>query len=220
MKRIVALVVSALLVAGVVVAFRTLPWWALVIGFLLVVLIGKFVVKRLLKKLILMPFKAKGAVLRGAAATVHSVAPSTALPIDHDRDEPTKPCAHYLMEVTIAPQNGSGPFQLWEPSALELARFDAVRRPESDEADDESGCNVEKIQVETEGQWNDDEGMKYGGAQRLQLWVAVQPGVRQLKFRYYLEEFGSVRIPECGDGLQPIARPQERLRLREETGLT
>ena len=200
MKRIVAVVVLALLVVGAVLAFRYLPWWALVIGFLLLILIGKFVVKRLLKKLILIPFKAKGAVLRGATATIHSVAPTTAPPTNDDPEEPVVPRAHYLMEVTIAPQNGNGPFQLWEPSSLELARFDAVRRPESDEADDEPGCEVQKLQVDTDGTWNDDEGMKYGGAQRLKLWVAVEPGVQQLKFRYYLEEFGSVRIPSRDDG--------------------
>ena len=202
MKRIVALVVFALLVAGVVVAFRWLPWWALVIGLLLLILIGKFVVKRLLKKLFLMPFKAKGAVLRDATAMIHSVAPTTAPSINHDCDEPAKPCAHYLVEVTIAPRNASGPFQLWEPSSLELARFDAVRRPESDEPDDDTGCNVEKVQIDTDREWKDDEGMKYGGPQRLKLWLAVQPGVQQLKFRYYFEEFGSVRIPSRDD--EPI----------------
>ena len=80
-----------------------------------------------------------------------------------------------------------------------------MRYHQSDEADDEDGCNVEKIQVETEGEWKDDDGMKYGGPQRLKMWLAVQPGVQQLKFRYYLEEFGSVRIPQRDDGLKPIA---------------
>src|SRR5258705_5345353 len=78
MKRLVTIVVLVLLITGVVLAFRWLPWWALVIGFLLLILIGKFVLKRLLKKLFLMPFRAKGAVLRGATATVHSVSPTSA----------------------------------------------------------------------------------------------------------------------------------------------
>lgn len=102
------------------------------------------------------------------------------------------------MEVTIAPQNRSGPFQ----------------RPESDEADDEAGCNLEKIQVDTEGEWTEDEGMEYGGPQRLKMWLADQPGVQQLKFHYYLKEFGSVRIPQRDGGLEPIAFAAGSRRLR------
>lgn len=195
MKRLIALLILALFVAGVVVAVRWLPWWALVIGFLLLILTGKFVFKRLLKKLFLMPFKAKGAVLRGATATIHSMSPTSLTPDPDGGEKSAEPRAHYMMEVTITPQQSNGTFQLWEPCSLELARFDAVRRPESDEADDEAGCEVRKVQVATDAAWTDDEGMKYGGPQRLKLQLSVQPGVQQLKFRYYLEEFGSVRIP-------------------------
>lgn len=85
---------------------------------------------------------------------------------------------------------------LWEPGELRLVRSKSVLRPESDEPDEEdSTCKVTKIQTEGEGQWNDDEGMKYSSAQRLRLHLAAQLGVKELKFRYYFEEFGNIKLP-------------------------
>jgi hypothetical protein len=195
MKRLIALAVLTLFAAGAVVAVRLLPWWALVLGFLALVLIGKFVVKRLVLRLFLMPFRAKGAVLKGASAQVHGVSPA-APAAERAADDSGEPSKRYLVEVTIKPEDQQGPFGLWEPGELRLVRPESVLRPESDQADDEDkACTVTKIQIEDEGQWNDDEGMKYGGPQKLRLHLAAEPGVRELKFRYYFEEFGSVRLP-------------------------
>lgn len=195
MRRLIALVVLVLLVALGVWAVRTLPWWALVIGLVALAVAGKFLLKRLLRKLFLMPFKAKGAVLRGATATVHSVGPAEEVPGNFDPENPPGPLAHYLMEATITPQESNGTFQLWEVGELRLARIDAVLRPESDDADDDDGCEIRKCQILTDGAWFDDEGMKYSGPQRLRLWFAADPAVKELKFRYYFEEFGHVRLP-------------------------
>src|SRR5262245_29648370 len=198
MKRFVLLAVLAAFTAGAVLAVRLLPWWALLLGFLLLVLTGKLVIGWLIRKLFLMPFRAKGAVLKGASAQVHKVSPAAASPTEVPAD--VSPASkHYLVEVTIRPDmpdKPEGPFRMWEPGELRLVRPESVLHPESDEADDEdSVCTVTKIQVEDEGRWTDDEGMKFGGPQKLRLHLAAEPGVRALKFRYYFEEFGSVRLP-------------------------
>jgi hypothetical protein len=107
-----------------------------------------------LRLLMLMPFRAKGAVLKGASARVHGVSPAGA------SGESRK---HYLVEVTITPSDPKGPFSLWEPGELRLVRPESVLRPYSGEPDDEDNeCTITRIQIEDEGQWKDDEGMKYG----------------------------------------------------------
>jgi hypothetical protein len=96
MKRLIVLAVFALFVVGAVLAVRWLPWWALVLGFLLLVALGKWAIGRIVRKLMLMPFGAKGAVLKGASARVHGVSPAGA------SGESRK---HYLVEVTITPSD-------------------------------------------------------------------------------------------------------------------
>ena len=216
MKRLIALLVLALLIAAVVLALRTLPWWAIVAGLVVLVVIGKLLLPRLLKKLFLAPFRAKGAVLKGATATIHGIAATEALPKksateesdaddspDEESDEsdaaggkPGEPRLHYLLEVTITPGQTDGPFGLWEPGEIMLVRPESVLRPESDEADDsDDSCEVGSIQYQEDGAWKNDEGMKFPGPQRLKMQLAVQPGASQLKFRYYFEEFGLVQLP-------------------------
>jgi hypothetical protein len=194
MKRLLGLGVLALFAGGIVLAVRWLPWWALGLGFLLLVTLGKFLIGRMIRKLFLMPFRAKGAVLKGASAKIHTVSSTVASATD-EIDVAGERREHYLVEVTITPGDPTGPFALWEPGELRLVHPASVLRPESDERDDEdNACEVTKIQIEGDGRWNDDEGMKYGGAQRLRLHLATQQDVRELKFRYYFEEFGSIKL--------------------------
>ena len=193
MKRFAVLAVLALILVGVVQAIRVLPWWALILGFAVLVIVGKYVVGRMVRKLFLMPFRAKGVVLKDASAEVHRISPIPS----HEADASafSEPRDHYLVEVTITPQAADGPFAMWEPGELRLVKPESVLRPESNESDDEDNtCEVTKVQIENEGQWTDDEGMKYGGPQRLRLSLAVLPGTRALKFRYYFEEFGTLRL--------------------------
>ena len=79
-----------------------------------------------------MPFRAKGAVLRGAPASVHEVSPA-AVPAAEGAAG-AEPREHYLVELTITPGEPKGPFGLWEPGELRLVRPASVLRPESDEA--------------------------------------------------------------------------------------
>lgn len=117
---------------------------------MVLVVLGKLLLPRLPKKLFLAPFRAKGAVRKGATAIIHGVSAT-------------------------------------EPPAKKSTTEDS-------DADDES-CEVGSIQYQEDGAWKDDEGMKFPGPQRLKMRLAVQPGARQLKFRYYFEEFGLVQLP-------------------------
>ncbi len=195
MKRLIVLGVLGLFVFAAVVAVRSLPWWVLALGAVLLGLLGKYIVVRLVRKLFLMPFRAKGAVLKGASAHVHRVSPDPEPALQTESGAEADRHEHYLLEVTITPEHVEGPFGMWEPGELRLVRPESVLRPESDEPDDEDdACEVTKIQIEHEGQWSEDEGMKYAGPQRLRLSLAVRRGTRELKFRYYFEEFGSIRL--------------------------
>ena len=179
-------------VASAVLAIRFLPWWAVLGGILLVILGGVLFGGRIVTALFKMPFRAKGAVLRGATAEIHSIA-STAKVQGGEDEEADSNRRYYLLDVTIKPvaRAGNG-FQLWEPAELALVGPDA--KSEDTDADGDL-CDIKKIEIETEGKFADDEGMKFGGPQRLRLTLAVAPEARQLQFRYYFELFGSVSLP-------------------------
>jgi hypothetical protein len=84
---------------------------------------------------------------------------------------------------------------MWEPDELRLVKPESVLHPESNEPDEgDDSCEITKVHVQDEGQWGEDEGMKYAGPQRLRLVVAVDPKVKELKFRYYFEEFGKIKV--------------------------
>src|SRR5262245_51165630 len=106
-----------------ILAFKFLPWYVLV-GLAVLLVFGAPLVGRwLLYRLFLLPFKAKGAVLHGAAVTVHALDPVSApAPAEtaqlgyqpHEGgeeagaadDQPTeRPVtrSYYRLEVTITP---------------------------------------------------------------------------------------------------------------------
>ena len=83
MVRIILLVMVAL-VAVLVAAVRYLPWWGVLLTLageaLALYLVFKFAFQRILAALFMIPFKAKGAVLRGATTVVHSIEAAEAPP--------------------------------------------------------------------------------------------------------------------------------------------
>jgi len=184
-------VLLLIVVAGLVLAFQFLPWQAVVGGIVLLTLAGYFLSGRILEALFKIPFRAKGAVLRRAAAEIHSLT-GAAKPQDSD-DEEDANRRYYLLEVTIKPvgRTGSG-FQLWEPGELQLVSLDA--KAEDTDGDGDL-CEIKRIEIESEGGFVPDEGMKYGGPQRLRLTLSAAPEARQFQFRYYFELFGNVSLP-------------------------
>ena len=184
-------VLLLVVIAGVVLAFRFLPWQAVVGGIVLLILAGYLFSGRILEALFKIPFRAKGAVLRGATAEIHSLA-GAAKPEDGEEEEDANR-RYFLLDVTIKPvaRSGTG-FQLWEPGELQLVSPDA--RAEDTDADGDL-CDIKRVEIDAEGTFVPDEGMKFDGPQRLRLTLAAAPQARQFQFRYYFELFGNVSLP-------------------------
>jgi hypothetical protein len=201
MVGLIVLLVLAGIVTGGLWAIKHLPWWSLLAGVVALFLVGKWVLQHAFVSLLTVPFKMKGAVLRGAGAEVHSVVPTTAPDAEESSDATRR---HYWVDVTVRPTGQSQGFQCWEPGELQLVRPESHLNPHDSNADEGTGvCDVMRLEVEQDGAFQADEGWKLAGPQRLRLLLAVEPGVSALKFRYYFEEFGQVRLPaESVSGLR------------------
>jgi hypothetical protein len=172
---------------------------------------GPFAGRWLLLRLFLLPFKAKGAVLRRASVAVHSLDPAArpapagtaqlgyqpregreaAGGADGQPAERPVTRSYYLMVVTLTPRPKVGGFQHWEPGEVRLTL--PQTRPMDDEEDD--ACTIEDVAIEEGGVFRPDEGFKLHGEQKLRLLLGVRLGVERLVFQYYFEKFGEVRLP-------------------------
>jgi hypothetical protein len=198
MKRLVSLLVVAGVLAGITWAVRSLPWWALLLLFVALIVTGKFAIKGLLKRLILVPFKMKGAVLHNASVRVHSVVPSeapTKAEGETEATEPDVPRRYFTLDVTIQPAEATGKFAHWAPGELMLNRFEFVFNPNAEESKEDDACQVKEVQYEEDGVFKADEGLKFAGPKRLKMTLAVREGVEKLRFQYYFEQFGEVQLP-------------------------
>src|SRR5258708_6546068 len=111
--------------AGAVAAIRLLPWWALLAAFAGGVLAVPVLFRWALPRLLKAPFRAKGAVLRGATVRVHSAERTRAPAVGSSGEDEAGaadrgPREHYRIEVTITPRPAEGPFRLWAPGELVL----------------------------------------------------------------------------------------------------
>jgi hypothetical protein len=191
-------VISLLLLvmaAAVVVAVRMLSWWVLLAVATGLALALPIFLRRGLTWLLKLPFRAKGAVLRSAAVDVHAIerAEPPALEPSDEADSAAGPRERFWLELTITPRaSASGPFILWEPGELAIVGPDARA---GEPGTDEEPFDVRTVEIREDNRFQPDSGMKYGGRQRLRLLVAVPPGQRRLRFRYYLEVFGNVSLP-------------------------
>ena len=191
-------------VYGVLALFGQGVWWVALTIATVVYLTGRLIIKSALKNLFLAPFKAKGAVLRGAQAQVHSVvkveAPVKNLITASDDEEEPSPAGpdrgtwnYYQIDVTIHPQNQNGAFSHWEPGELRFMPLDARIDPENE--NQEEICELAKVEIFEEGTFKPDEGYKFPGPQRLRLLTAVHPAHQRVKFAYYFETFGTLTLP-------------------------
>lgn len=182
--------------ASVAIAVKYLPWWALFLGVLGLIVVGKLLVKQVVFRLLVTPFQLKGAVLKDATAEVHSVTPVVEPPLKEPALSDAAPGACYYVEVTIRPGAAKTPFGAWEPGELCLVRPESVLNPSPDApSDNDDTCEIRSLDVQQEGVFKPDEGFKFEGPQRLRFLIAVKPGTSRLKFRYYFEEFGTVTLP-------------------------
>lgn len=199
-KLLLAVVLLVVLeCVAMVLLVQAIGWLAIPVilaANLVLLLVLKKVIGRLITKAFTAPFKAKGAVLRGASAEIHSVTPAPAPPRREEDDEDSAseagPLVHYLIDVTVTPEANDGPFQMWEPGDIRLALPTA--KADDTDGDDDAG-EIHAVRIWQEGAFVDDEGMKFPGPQRLELHVGVAPAIREVRFRYYFELFGTVRFP-------------------------
>lgn len=190
-KIFIALLLLLALEAALLVGlFQWIGVWSIPVLIVANAAVVPFAGKWLFKKALMAPFKLKGAVLRGATATVSSVEPAPAPPRDADDESAPGPRDHFYLDVTVVPQQTAGPFRSWDPNELVLVRPDA--KPEPD--DDEVG-SVEEVRFWDGAAWVEELPDDYAGDQRVRLLVSVAPGTRRAKFRYYFELFGDVTFP-------------------------
>ena len=204
----IVLLLLIMLVVAMIIAIKYLPWWGSVLLFAGLILAARYGGGWLIKRLFMIPFKMKGAVLKGAEIQIHSVVPAQApakresTPSDadaqddnddedvSDEEDDKTPRRYYSLDVTITPAPSQGKFQFWEPTELLLVHPSAA----NDIDTDDNSCVISNVEVEEDGEFRSD-GEKYPGPRRLRLLLGVKEGVRELRFRYYFEAFGNVTLP-------------------------
>jgi hypothetical protein len=224
MTRLIQLLLLLIVAFAVllVLAIRYLPWW----GSLLFIagtfgglyLFFRFAFGRILQSIFLIPFKAKGAVLRNASVQIHSVEFATAperqgdddnLEEGNDVEENEKDADDenhededdggnespaqdfYRIDVTISPTFRSQSFRHWEPSELLLMPANANPTPDAD-----YGSSVSDVELFHNGAFGPDEAGKYFGPQRVRILFEVPIDFpRRVKFRYYFESFSEFVLP-------------------------
>jgi len=213
MKLLILLVLVGMLAAFIWMV-KVLPWWGSVLVVLGGIAFGIWLIKWALVRMFTAPFKMKSAVLKGASVQVHGIAaapvPEPAKAGANEEDEEDADDEHrvqqredyarrawYQLEATITPAASQGAFKHWEPGELLLVHpdkkteFDAARE---DDGDDDL-CVIHDLDIFQDGAYVNDDGMKFEGPVRLKLHIGVKPGTPRLKFQYYFESLGDVRIP-------------------------
>jgi hypothetical protein len=201
-----------------VAAFVYLDWyWAISVSLItmltLVKLGGAFLRWRLRRMATMFQdiFKVKSQVLHGAAVEVHSITHAAApdrplLEHDHsgsdgdeDEDEAQPPphrlLTWYCMDVTITPANGPGPMEHWDLSDLRLIAGNARVPTNLEEGEEEDDYELNEVEIEEQGRFRMAEEGKYTGPQRLRFLAGLPTELREVKFRYYFEEFGRIVLP-------------------------
>jgi hypothetical protein len=181
------------------------------VGIVVLVIAGKFLGSWLMKRAFMIPFAAKGKVLRGARLEVHSVTPcevpkSALQEDDEDTALPAKTRSWYWIDATITPKPTGGPFHLWEAGELLLVPEKTRRGMSKDDAD-EWAIHSLRIWDAEKNAWRKDEAYKYPGPQRLRMRVGLPPDVRRAKLRYYLEIFGDIQLGTSGSAQRVSSDP-------------
>lgn len=173
-------------------------------------LAGAFAIKRIFFKLLTTPFRAKGAVLRGATLEVHAMKPAPVLVLvaagSAESDEPEddadrRPGWRYFnVEATVTPTGQpTGPFQHWAPGEMQVVPFDMSTEPDEDESRASERATIDRLEILEEDGFVADEGMSYAGSQRLRFLLGVDPDLTTAKVQYYFEGFGRIELPDADD---------------------
>ena len=163
----------------------------------------------------------KSRVLRGATIDVHSVKP-IAPPqseldavTDSDPEDDRTPAEvaedialiknqnWYEIELTLFPEaNVSGPMEHWDIYDLRLVPRNAkainpFSMSNDGDAAEEEEVFFSEIQVIDNGVPRDPEDGKFVGSRRLHFTAGFPRSETEVKFRYYLEQFGLIRLPKA-----------------------
>ena len=182
---------TATLAVAFGLAARFLPWWGVALVVVGLALAGKYAAGTVVKRFVLGLLKAKSAALKGASASVRSMASVAPLPAEEYWDEDEKRAAAaarwFALEVAVTPAAGGGGFPHWEPGELVF-----TRPGKGVDDDDNEAADLRKVEIFADGAFREDGGGKVEGPQRLRLTVAVHEGVSKATLRYYFEELAVV----------------------------
>ncbi len=195
------------LVILIILAIKYLPWWALIILLVSGGIAVQWGVKFGLKQAFLLPFKAKGQVLKGANVQVHHVQPTNMPTLGQsnamdeadfsERRARYHQLKWYTVDVSILPTQAAAasPFPAWEPGDLllvspgsKVTSLETLANNAVSEIHDYEIYQTNRFQQDIEG--------KHLGSQRVRFLVGIQPGIKTLQFRYYLELLGVVDFPD------------------------
>lgn len=195
------LILLLAMVAAAVASIVHFGWIAVAVIAVLMVAMAialKLAFRKLLPRLLMLPFRAKGTPLRGARVNLGEVnfrgKRKEAYPDQPDAEDAGEgPIYVYDIKATIVPNEAAGAFKLWEPGTLEAHALDAA--PADDpEARSEALGSVERFTVFVDGKWVEPEGDKFQGAQTLNLTFHMKRPVRAIRLRYYLEDLGEFKL--------------------------
>lgn len=193
--------------------FHYFGWYALLAIPVVAILFSAFM-RVIVKRLILIPFKLKGKVLKDATATVHEVSftgikegdekkDDTAAEDEandkedgarQDRAKEQEKYYTYLIDLTIHPSgNAQTSFKLWDPSELMLVPPDSKPSFDADAADDSFGTVMELGLFEN-GQWQTDFD-KVPGEQRIRMKIHFKAPAPACKLRYYFYDVATITLP-------------------------
>lgn len=190
LRFLAMLLVAFLLFAVLVTVLWHLigPWTiAVVLGLAgAAILAGWLARGKLAEGVFSIPFRAKGAALRGATAEFHSVR------IVGGEGDRLRLCA----EVTVNPAaEREGPFRHWEVGELMLVPKPSRGRSLDRDLED---CETEAVLAWDGAEFSEPEFDKVPGPLRVRITGTLPEGTRHVALRYYFEVFGegTVRAPE------------------------
>jgi hypothetical protein len=181
------------LLAGLGAAFTLLPWWGSLALLVALAVGARFAGGRVVRHLLIGAFRAKGAVLAGARARIHSILPAPPYEREDEAEgaeglegEPrTWRWIDLTIEVPGRDPGKAGPFSLWDPSELMIVSPE-TRSGEALMEDTSSIGEIHGVEVWDGGAWVALDG-KLCGTQRLRLHASAPRGVERFKLRYYFE---------------------------------
>ena len=165
----------------------------------------------------------KSRVLRGATIDLHSIKPvppppgelegAAASPDPEDDRTPDDVAEDtqwvmnqnwYEIELTLFPDaKAAGLMEHWDLFDLRLVPRDAkaislfsFESPGSDDTEEEE-VFLSEVEVIVNGLARDPEDGKFVGPQRLRFVAGFPKHLQEVKFRYYMEQFGLIRLPKA-----------------------